>query len=200
MEAKTGAIGAALIAAAATVTAAVIQVIDSDGTGPPPSIIKVDDTVKDAPKPQSSGLETLLAHLPDTLTACGPADTPVMALARARCTAAPTNQAPAATLYLTLFPDLEHTRADFARQVPPVVEATKQVCPNGPDRSDYEIPNEGKAGLLACWVANDGRPYVVWTRDAAGIVAIAQGQEGSTVQDLWPVWINAPIRGADPAR
>jgi len=200
MEAKTGAIGAALIAAAATVTAAVIQMIDSDGTGPPPAIIKVDDAVKDTPKPPSSGFETLLAHLPDTLTDCEPADTPVLALARARCTAAPTTQANGATLYLTLFPDVEHTRADFGRQVPPVVEATKQVCPDGPDRSDYQIPNEGSAGLLACWVANDGRPYVVWTRDAADIVAVAQGQEGGTVRDLWPVWLNAPISGAAPTR
>ena len=200
MEAKTGAIGAALIAAAATVTAAIIQVLNSDDTVPPPSTIRVVDTAKDAPKPSSSGFETLLAHLPDTITNCEPAETPVMALAKARCAAAPTTGTTGATLFLTLFPDVEHTRADFGHQVPPVVEVTEQACPDAADRSDYQIPNEGKAGLLACWVADDGRPYVVWTRDAAGIVAVAQGSEGSTVQDLWPVWINAPIRGADPAR
>ena len=198
MEAKTGAIGAALIAAAATVTAAVIQVLSSDDTGPPPSTIMIADAAKEAAQPPPSGFETLLAHLPDTITGCEPAETPVMALASARCSAAATTETTGAALYLTLFPDVEHARSDFGRQVPSVVGVTEQACPDAPDRSDYQIGDEGKAGLLACWVATDGRPYVVWTRDAAGIVAVAQGQEGGTVRDLWSVWLNAPISGAAP--
>lgn len=198
MEAKTGAISAALIAAAATVTAAVIQVIDTgddekgEGTSAPPTGTKVSDL--STPPPDS--FKTLLAHLPDTLTGCEPVDTPVMALAKARCRLTPTTTAAGVTLVATLFPDVAHTRADFAYQVPPVVEATERVCPDGPDRSDYQTRDDSQAGLLACWVAVDNRPYVVWTRDAAKILVIAQGEAGGTIEDLWPAWKNVPIRPA----
>ena len=54
------------------------------------------------------------------------------------------------------------------------------------------------AGLLACWVAVDQRPYVVWTRDSAGIVAVAGGPVDGSLQDLWPIWLNARLRGDAP--
>ena len=198
MEAKTGAIGAALIAAAATVTAAVIQVLSSDDAGPPPSTIMIADAAKEA-QPPPSGFETLLAHLPDTITGCEPAETPVMALASARCSAAATTETTGATLYLTLFPDVEHARSDFGRQGLLVVGITEQACPDAPDRSDYQIGTRARRDRSpAGWPPTAG-PTWSGPETPPGIVAVAQGQEGGTVRDLL-VGLGSTPRSAEPPR
>ena len=121
-------------------------------------------------------------------------------LAGAVCDVTPGLIAVNARVTFFLYDGVEAARSAFGQNVPQSVPASIQVCPDGPDRGDYATEEKDPAGLLACWVATDtGAPLIVWTTDEPSVMATVVGVAGSTIADVWPFWLNAPIapRGPD---
>ena len=180
----------ALIGAAGVVIAAVIGVVATRGGSP--------DHPESTPSmtaPPTDQTERLLSFLPkDTVSNCSPTETPFGALVRVKCKATPGTGHVDADVYFSLYENLSSSRNAFEQSVPEVVSVSDRVCPDGPDRSDYDLPGRVKGGLLACYVDPDNKaPYVVWTRDNPGIMGEAVAPVGTELKRLWDVWLTVPI-------
>lgn len=146
-----------------------------------------------SPSPTSE-LQRLLSYLPQTVSNCTPTEARYGALVGVVCAVTPGTIAVDASVNFFLYDDVEAVRLAFQQNVPAAVTPTQQVCPDGPDRSDYHDERQEPAGQLACWVAADnGAPYIVWTTDVPSVMATVGGPVGATPGDLWPFWLNTPI-------
>src|SRR4051794_1308390 len=82
----------------------------------------------------------------------------------------------------------------FGRTVPATVHQADGRCPYVRDRSHYLDSNKHDQGQLACWVATDRRPYVVWTLQKGRLLAILEGARGKSVQNIWRGWNQLVLR------
>ncbi len=149
----------------------------------------------DTPAPTDAA-SRLLSYLPEAVSNCNPTDVPPGVLARFKCAAEPKQGQVYADVYFALYDNAAASRTAFQRVVPADVPVSIRVCPDGPDQSDYTIPDVGKAGQLACYV--DGTynaPRIIWTRDEPSILAEAVGPAGVPLKRLWKVWLRLPIDG-----
>jgi hypothetical protein len=184
-----GVVVAAVIGAAATYFANRPETpVPSQPTGTPTASPPTSTADPPTPEP-TDAVQNLLSHLPESVSGCIPDSPSLGALARVECTSTPGTGSLTASLVFQLYDGLQPSRQAFNEAVPAAVAVSERVCPAGPDRSDYRVADGGPpAGLLACWVAADTAPYIVWTRDDPGIMAIASGPAGSSLDELWVVW------------
>jgi hypothetical protein len=204
----------AFIGFAGVVVAAIIGALanymDDESSSPDPQRPQPSPIVSSPTSPAASpaaepadAVQILLQYLPESVSSCTPDSPPLGALARVECVATPGVGTLNAALAFVLYDGVQASRQAFAEAVPASVAVSERVCPDGPDRSDYYI-TEGapRSGLLACWVATDNAPYIVWTRDDPGILAVASGPVGSNLDELWVVWNSTRIgstSGASPS-
>ncbi len=148
-----------------------------------------DDKPRHSTSPAAAHLESLL---PPRASTCTEKGAPPRGAARVGCRSTPEAGQTSVDLTFDLYPGRTSARQAFGETVPAEVVTTERVCPNGPDRSEYSDSHKKTVGLLACWIARE-RPYIAWTHDAAGVVALEAGQKGTPLKEAFDVWKDMPI-------